>query len=103
MQTNTMITEWHVTGERGQMLIPRGDSKELLASPILTETGFEWLYARGLHQRATGIIILFLFVALRTALQHWCNNRTCKIFHEFVRFSQTVMVHGVKPHSLSSL
>jgi len=42
----TVLSEWTITGDPGQRLIPR-DSTAPLTQPVLTETGFEWLSARG--------------------------------------------------------
>ncbi len=42
-----MISEWKVRGERGRLLLPRGDAAAQLVAPVLTETGYEWLQRRG--------------------------------------------------------
>ncbi len=41
----TVISEWTVTGDPGQLLVPRGGTAQL-TRPVLTETGFEWLATR---------------------------------------------------------
>jgi len=41
----TIISEWTVTGDAGQLLVPNGGTA-LLNSPALTETGFEWISDR---------------------------------------------------------
>ncbi len=51
----TIISEWTVTGDSGQFLVPKGGTAQLTA-PVLTETGFEWLSAR---VPAATILLLF--------------------------------------------
>lgn len=41
----TVISEWTVSPDPGQLLVPRGGTAQL-AAPVLTETGFEWLSRR---------------------------------------------------------
>jgi len=53
-QAPTVIGEWTVTGDPGQLLVPKGGTAQL-GGPVLTETGFEWLSAR-----APGTVILLL-------------------------------------------
>ena len=53
-QTPTVISEWTVTGDPGQLLVPKGGTAQL-AAPVLTETGFEWLSGR-----AAGSVIVML-------------------------------------------
>ena len=56
-QSPTVISEWTVTGDPGQLLVPQGGTAQLTA-PVLTETGFEWLSAR-----AAGSVIVMLIAA----------------------------------------
>ncbi len=57
--STTVISEWTVTGDPGQLLVPKGGTAQLTV-PVLTETGFEWL-----SERAAGsTILLLLAVAL---------------------------------------
>ena len=51
----TIISEWTVSGDPGQVLVPRGGTAQLTI-PVLTETGFEWL-----STRAAGSTFLLLF------------------------------------------
>ncbi|MFA7234301.1 MAG: hypothetical protein WC076_09330 [Terrimicrobiaceae bacterium] len=57
-QAPTVISEWTVTGDPGQLLVPKGGTARLNA-PVLTETGFEWLSARA----AGGTILLLIAMA----------------------------------------
>ncbi len=57
-QSPTVISEWTVTGDPGQLLVPTGGTAQL-TSPVLTETGFEWLSNRA----ATGVLILLIAIA----------------------------------------
>ncbi len=41
----TVISEWTITGDPGQLLVPRGGTAQL-EGPVLTETGFQWLATR---------------------------------------------------------
>ncbi|CAN5578518.1 hypothetical protein BH09VER1_BH09VER1_32070 [soil metagenome] len=45
----TVISEWSVTGDPGQLLVPKGGTAQL-TGPVLTETGFEWVSARAAIQ-----------------------------------------------------
>lgn len=53
----TVISEWTVRGDSGQLLAPRGGTAQLTV-PVLTETGFEWI-----STRAPGLTILLLCAA----------------------------------------
>jgi len=53
-QAPTVISAWTVTGDPGQLLVPKGGTAQLTI-PALTETGFEWLSAR-----AAGTTLLLL-------------------------------------------
>jgi len=57
-QTPTVISEWTVTGDPGQLLVPKGGTAQL-AAPVLTETGFEWLSARA----AGSAIVMLIAIA----------------------------------------
>jgi hypothetical protein len=59
----TVISEWTVTGDPGQLLVPRGGTAELTV-PVLTETGFEWLSARA----TVSVVLLLLAVAVTAFL-----------------------------------
>lgn len=41
----TIMSEWTVTGDSGQLLVPEGGNAQL-TRPVLTETGFEWISSR---------------------------------------------------------
>ncbi|MEI6493814.1 MAG: hypothetical protein WCO94_14795, partial [Verrucomicrobiota bacterium] len=56
-QAPTVISEWTVTGDPGQLLLPKGGTAQL-NMPVLTETGFEWV-----SSRASGTVI-FLLIAI---------------------------------------
>lgn len=43
----TVLSEWTVSGDPGQLLVPRGGSAQL-TRPVLTETGFEWVTTRAM-------------------------------------------------------
>ena len=57
-QTPSVISEWTVTGDPGQLLVPKGGTAQL-AAPVLTETGFEWLSARA----AGSAIVMLIAIA----------------------------------------
>ena len=59
----TVISEWTVTGDPGQLLVPDGGTARLDV-PALTETGFEWLSAKA----AVRVFILFGLIALSVFL-----------------------------------
>jgi hypothetical protein len=56
----TIISEWTVSGDAGQLLVPKGGTAELVR-PTLTETGFEWLSARA------AVPTVLLLLAISTA------------------------------------
>ncbi len=57
----TVISEWTLTGDPGQLLVPRGGTA-LLNAPALTETGFEWLSGK-----AAGAVFLLLTATIIAA------------------------------------
>ncbi|MEI8309951.1 MAG: hypothetical protein WCH98_04265 [Verrucomicrobiota bacterium] len=60
-QAPTVISEWTVTGDPGQLLVPKGGTAQL-NTPVLTETGFEWL-----SSRAAGTAILTMLAIAASA------------------------------------
>ncbi|MGH8046917.1 MAG: hypothetical protein ACREKL_06695 [Chthoniobacterales bacterium] len=62
----TVISEWTISGDPGQLLVPKGGTVAL-DGPVLTETGFEWISAR-----AAGAAILLLVLL---ALAGWLLQR----------------------------
>ncbi len=60
-QAPTVISEWTVTGDPGQLLVPKGGTAQLTV-PVLTETGFEWLSAR-----AAGVTLALLAAMILAA------------------------------------
>ena len=58
-QSPTVISEWTVTGDPGQLLVPSGGTAQLNA-PVLTETGFEWLSSHA----AGGVLVMLVAVAV---------------------------------------
>lgn len=56
-QTPTVISEWTVTSDPGQVLVPKGGTAQL-NTPIPAETGFAWV-----SSRASGSVI-FLLLAM---------------------------------------
>ena len=57
----TVISEWTVTCDPGQLLVPNGGTARL-SVPVLTETGFEWL-----SSRAAGTVFLLFGLAVASA------------------------------------
>lgn len=55
----TIISEWTVSGDSGQLLVPKGGTAELV-KPTLTETGFEWLSTRA----AVPTVFMLLAIAV---------------------------------------
>lgn len=62
-QAPTVISEWTVSGDSGQQLVPKGGDAQLTV-PVLTETGYEWLS----HRAAMGTFILLLATAVAAFL-----------------------------------
>jgi Amino acid transporters len=58
-QAPTVLGEWTVRGDAGQLLVPKSGTAQLVR-PALTETGFEWISART-------IPTLFLLLGLAAA------------------------------------
>lgn len=54
----TVIGEWTIDADAGQLLVPRGGTAAL-KKPVLTETGFEWISRRA----AAGSILLVALLA----------------------------------------
>ena len=69
--SSTVIGEWTVAGDSGQLLVPQGGTARL-AGPVLTETGFEWLSARA------AVPGIFLLPAIAVAGILLRSNRTWK-------------------------
>jgi hypothetical protein len=61
----TVISEWTITADPGQLLAPKGGTVAL-DSPPLTETGFEWISAR-----ATAVTVFLLALLAATG---WCRS-----------------------------
>ena len=59
-QSPTVISEWTISGDPGQLLVPKGGTAALNA-PGLTETGFEWLSTRA------PFVVFLLLAALAAA------------------------------------
>lgn len=55
----TVMSEWTISGDPGQLLVPRGGSA-VLEGPVLTESGFEWISARA----PLGAVVVVLLLAL---------------------------------------
>lgn len=55
----TVIGEWTISGDPGQLLVPKGGTAAL-DKPALTETGFEWISARA----TGGTVVLLLLLAV---------------------------------------
>lgn len=63
MLVPVIVEEWTLRGSSERLLVPRGGNAELVR-PTLTETGFEWLAARGGY----AVAVLGGFVALGALL-----------------------------------
>ncbi len=66
----TIIHEWIVRADTGRLLVPRGGNAEL-ARPALTETGFEWISARGGPGAFVVLSLVGLGVLLRPRRGGW--------------------------------
>ncbi|MDG1855273.1 MAG: hypothetical protein P8I97_13995 [Verrucomicrobiales bacterium] len=55
----TLTTNWNITADPGQLLIPVGKNTPVMTTPALTQSGFEWIQTKGINKL---IIIMILTV-----------------------------------------
>ncbi len=53
----TLTTNWNITADPGQLLIPVGKDSPVMTVPVLTQSGFEWIQTKGVGKLVIIIIL----------------------------------------------
>jgi hypothetical protein len=70
MAAPAVVLEWTLRGDPGLLLVPRGGSASLV-HPALTESGFEWICARGSVAVASLLAVVLLGALLLLSESTW--------------------------------